>query len=147
MKPEITVDYKSRKVLAAIGEAPRRHKKALRLALNEIGSEIVNLMANYIFRPPKTGRWYTYRGQRYQASAPGESPANRSGKLAGSGGYRVASYSEMRIYETAEYAGYLEFGTKGGKIKPRPHVIRAINANRRNAVRSILDHVKKEIKL
>lgn len=144
MKASITVDPKSRKVLLDIVKHPHKHKKALRLALNEIGSEVVNKMANYIFRPPKTGRIYNFRGQQHQASAPGESPANRTGKLAGSGSYRVRGYYEMRVFETAPYAGYLEFGTT--KMKPRPHVIRAINANRRNAVRAIEDHVKRELK-
>lgn len=141
---KIIIDEKSKKVLEKIKHHKAKHRKALRLALNEIGSDIVNLMANYIFRPPKTGRWYTYRGKSYQASAPGESPANRTGKLAGSGGYRVRNYLEMTVFETVEYAKFLEFGTK--KMAPRPHVIRAINANRRNAIRTIEDHINREIK-
>ena len=144
MKASITVDPKSRKVLLDIGKHPHKHKKALRLALNEIGSEVVNKMANFIFNPPKTGRIYVYRGRPYQASAPGESPANRSGRLAKSGDYRVSSFAEMRVFETVEYAKWLEEGTK--KMLPRPHVIRAVNANRRNAVRAIEDHVKRELK-
>ena len=32
-------------------------------------------------RGPKTGEWYVYQGSRYQASAPGETPAIRSGAL------------------------------------------------------------------
>ena len=141
---KITVDSRSKKVLLDIGRAAHKHKKALRLALNEIGSEVVNKIPNYIFNPPKTGRWYTYRGRRYQASAPGQSPANRSGRLAKSGGYRVRSYYELKIYETAPYAGYLEFGTR--KMAPRPHIIRAIRANRTQAIRSIKDHINKELK-
>lgn len=144
MTPKITIDPKSKRVLIDLGQASRKHKKALRLALNEIGSDVVNKISNYIFNPPKTGRWYTYRGRRYQASAPGQSPANRSGRLAKSGGYRVRNYYELKIYETAPYAGYLEFGTR--KMAPRPHIIRAIRANRTQAIRSIKDHINQELK-
>lgn len=145
MIPKVTIDTKSRKVLLDLGRHYAKHKKALRLALNEVGSDVVNRISNYIFRPPKTGRWYTYKGRRYQASAPGESPANRTGRLAKSGGYRVRNYYEMTVFETAPYAGYLEFGTK--KMAPRPHVIRAIRANKTQLIRSIKDNIAKELNL
>lgn len=144
MTAKISIDTKSRKVLIELGRHPKKHKRALRLALNEIGSEVIYKISNYIFNPPKTGRIYTFRGRQHQASAPGESPANRTGRLAKSGGYKVRGYLEMTIYETAPYAGYLELGTK--KMAPRPHIIRAIRANRRNAIRSIENHIDRELK-
>lgn len=133
----------TKKTLIDLGEAPHKHKKALKLALKETGSEVVNKMAKYIFNPPKTGRIYNFRGRKHQASAPGESPANRTGRLAKSGDYKVHSYMRMEVGETAPYAGYLEYGT--ARILPRPHIIRAVNANHRNMVRAIQEHVKREL--
>lgn len=139
------MDKKSQEILIDIGKHGFKHRRGLRIALNEIGSSVANSMANYIFNGPKTGRWYTYRGEPYQASAPGESPANRSGNLARSGGYLVRGYWDVMIYEKAEYAAPLEYGTLDGRIKPRPHLIRAINANRTKAYRAIVDNVNREL--
>jgi len=141
---EIKATQTAKKTLISIGEAPRLHKKALRLALNEIGSELVNLIANYIFRPPKTGRIYMFNGRAHQASAPGESPANRTGRLARSGDYKVRSYQEMVVGETAPYAAYLEEGREP-KLQARPHIIRAVNAMRRNTITAILTNIKEQI--
>lgn len=144
MTIEIKATRGTKQTLIEIGDAPHLHKKALRLALNEIGSEVVNDIANFIFNPPKTGRWYNYNGRPYQASAPGESPANRSGRLAKSSDYKVRNYAEMTVGETVEYAKFLEEGTT--RMKPRPHIIRAVNKNHRNAINSIRDHVHEELK-
>lgn len=140
----VTIDKKSQKVLFDIGKHGFKHRKALRIALNEIGSKVSNKMANFIFRPPKTGRFYVYKGRRYQASAPGESPANRTGRLAGSGGYRVRSYFDVTIFETAPYAKYLEYGTP--KMLPRPHLSRAVNTTRAFAIRTIENCLNRELK-
>lgn len=141
---EVKATKGTKKTLISLGEHMFKHRKALRLALNETGSEVVNKMANFIFNPPKTGRIYIFNGREHQASAPGESPANRTGRLARSGDYKVKSFNEMRVGETAPYAGYLEHGTR--RIKPRPHLIRAVNANHRNTVRAIEEHVNRELK-
>lgn len=144
MTVSVTHDRETKKMLFEIGRHPFKHQRALKLAFNEIGSEVVNKIANYIFNGPKTGRIYTFRGRQHQASAPGESPANRTGKLAKSSDYKVRSAWEMVIGETAEYAKYLEEGTEN--IMPRPHIIRAVNANHRDAVRAIEENIDREIK-
>lgn len=131
------------KTLVDVGRHLNRHRKALRLALKDVGSDVVSDMARFILTGPKTGRIYVYNGRAHQASAPGESPANRTGKLAASGDYKVRGYYEMVVGETAEYAGYLEHGTY--KMAPRPHIIRAVNKNRMNTIRTIENNVKQEI--
>lgn len=142
---EIKATRGTKQMLIGINAHPFRHRKALRSALNEIGSEAVNTIANYIFNPPKTGRIYFYKGREYQASAPGESPANRSGRLAKSGGYKVRNYQEMTVGETAEYAEYLENPKPGSRIKQRPHIIRAVKAKERDTVNTILEHINHEL--
>lgn len=63
-----------------------------------------------------------YPGLPNQSSAPGEPPRTQSGKLAGSMTEPVASGLEGRFGETAYHAQFLENGSPGGKIKPRPHL-------------------------
>lgn len=143
MTIEIITPPRTREVLIDVGGHLRKHRVALKQALNEIGSEVVNLTAKFIFNGPKTGRVYSFRGGRHQASAPGESPANRTGRLAGSGDYKVRNFQEMTVGLTEDYAKYLEDGTK--KMKPRPVLIRAVRAKSRDTERAILEAVKREI--
>jgi hypothetical protein len=73
-----------------------------------------------IMGPPKTGRIYTRRGVKHQASAPGEAPATDLGTLAGSGGTTYDTEAIVgRVNWSAAHAPMLEFGTV--KMDPRPY--------------------------
>lgn len=64
------------------------------------------------------------RGRYYTASAPGEPPANRTGTFRNSWQptARVVFGSYIsRIESDVPYAEFLEDGTPGGKMAPRPH--------------------------
>lgn len=133
----ITVDKRGKRVLLDVPHHISRHRDGMRNALAEIGQEVVNETKRLITTGARTGRIYRFRGRPHQASAPGEVPANRSGKLADSGGYRVKSHSEMVVGEEAPYAGYLENGTRG-RMAPRPHLITAINNKARDTEQALL---------
>lgn len=77
---------------------------------------------------PKRGRFYrrSKRGAAHQASAPGEAPAIDSGLLANSIQTAVVSPLLAQVRIGAEYASYLEFGTR--RMSPRPYVQPAIDA-------------------
>ncbi len=111
--------------------AERATNVALTAAWKEVGTLLVNKLQYMIRNGPRTGRVYTLRGRKHQASAPGEVPANRTGKLVKSVRYEAAGHHTLKFGEDAEYAGYLENGThnKGGGIKmaPRPHLQVAVN--------------------
>lgn len=86
------------------------------------------------FKQPKSGRTYYYRGRRIIASAPGESPAIRSGRL-----YKnvnpifASSGMQARIDPKAQgvfYAAWLEEGT--ARMAKRPYIKPAF-ARRRQA--------------
>lgn len=70
-----------------------------------------------VYRVPGTKRYYT-------ASAPGEPPAVRTGTFRNS--WQPKTYAGFnsfisRIESGVEYAKYLEDGTPGGQMAPRPH--------------------------
>ena len=84
-----------------------------------------------IMTGPKTGQIYkvSKTGKKHQASAPGESPATDTGKLANS----ITSSSEnLRgvVDVHAEYAEPLEYGTVDGTLAARPFLTPAVEDQR-----------------
>lgn len=77
-------------------------------------------MVERIQNPPKTGRVYRRNGVEHQASAPGESPASDTGRLAGSirTNYDHANLTGY-VNVATEYAEGLEFGT--ARVAARPY--------------------------
>ena len=140
----IKVTKRTREILIDIPKHLRKHRKGLENALYEHGPEVIRETRRLLINGPKTGRIYSFRGGRHQASAPGEPPANRTGRLANSGDFKVRNWQEMTVGETAEYADFLENGTRG-RIAPRPHLIRAVNSKARDLQVGILENVKAEI--
>ena len=100
-------------------------KKEMRKALRKAGRNMEREVVYLLLTPPKTGRIYPLRGAKHRASAPGEAPANRTGKLIQSLYSQVRSCTELEIGETEPYAIYLEEGTS--KMAPRPHVYKVAN--------------------
>lgn len=80
-----------------------------------------------VMRGQRSGR--TYRkptGGRYTASAPGEPPAWRTGTLARS--WRpIPNGNNPTIESNVKYAEYMENGTPGGKIAPRPYAQQTVD--------------------
>lgn len=142
---QVKISPKAREVMIKIPKHLMVHQNALRLALHEIGKDVNRETQRLIRTGQRTGRIYIIRGQRHQASAPGEPPANLTGKLAKSNEYKVSGWSTMEVGETAPYAGYLEYGTKKGKIKPRPHLIVAVNNLAVQTINTIERYVHEEI--
>lgn len=143
---DIIPDYKNKKIEFRLKNTTPFMLKAIRTALFEIGAENTQMMKRFIYAPPKTGRIYRYKNRWHQASAPGQSPANRSGFLARSISYHVRDYHEVELYSTAKYADALEYGTKDGRIKPRPYFIRTVKKKERDNYRSLQRWVYDRIK-
>lgn len=89
--------------------------------------------AKRLIRSPKSGRTYTRRGKRQQASAPGEPPASVTGRLLRS--FRV-KVDKTRLIATVSanirHAPWLEHGTR--RMAPRPFM--------RPAARNVAKKVK-----
>ena len=84
------------------------------------------------FKAPKSGRVYYYQGRRIQASAPGEPPAIRSGRLyANVDPVFSDSGMQARINPQGQgvfYAAWLETGTS--RMEARPYITPAFNRRR-----------------
>lgn len=119
---ELKVDKKSRRVTAEMNGMDERQRLRIKQALHDIGEDVKKETKRLIETGSKTGRVYGFNGGLHQASAPGEAPANMTGKLAKSVNYRVRNQQEMAIGEKEHYAIYLEDGTR--KMAPRPHLDR-----------------------
>lgn len=144
MKILIKPDYKNKQVEMKLKNVKWDMLRGIRSALFEIGAENTQQTKRFIYAPPKTGRIYSYKGRPHQASAPGESPANRSGFLARSINYRIVGIERVEFYSTAKYSNYLEDGTVN--MLPRPYFIRTINKKRRDNYNSLKRHVYDRIK-
>ena len=139
----IKMTPKTNKVVIDVQELEGTTKEGLKNALHEIGGEVKRETIKLIKNGPKTGRVYQFRGRPHQASKPGEAPANRSGRLAGSTKFKTKNYQEMTIGQEAEYAGFLQVGR--GRLKgPRDSLLKAVNNKAQDTVNTILESVKRE---
>lgn len=96
----------------------------------------------------KTGRIYFRRlkggGRRkHQASAPGESPANRTGFYRKSFGWNVRGAQELAVGVDAPYGLYLEQGTS--RMKARPGLRNAVDASERDIIRHLATEIENYI--
>ena len=133
----------TKRVIVGMTRNVHRHQQGIQNALHVIGDVVGNRTGRLIKEGPKTGRVYRFRGRDHQASAPGQAPANRSGRLLKSFNYNVHGPYSMELGESVDYAGFLEDGT--GRMRPRPHVIRAISDTQGDAVRAFYDETDKVI--
>lgn len=93
------------------------------LASNELRNAVMDVLDG-----PRSGKVYRKpAGGKYRASAPGEPPAWRMGTLAKS--WRKVTYGENNqnpaIESSVSYA-WLDNGSPGGMIKPRPYADKTI---------------------
>lgn len=131
----------TKRVIVGMTQSVHRHQQAIQNGLHVVGDLVGRRNRQLIRQGPKTGRVYRINGRLHQASAPGEAPANLSGRLAKSYNYNVHGPSQMEVGQSAPYAGFLEDGT--GRIRPRPNMIRAINDTQGDVVRAFYDEIEK----
>lgn len=105
-------------------------------ALANYGREVKNELIKVITTGSRTGRVYRIKGISHQASAPGEAPANLTGRLANSFNYR-AGQKELSIFSNLNYSLFLENGTY--KIKPRPYFVKTNEENTYKLTRDLND--------
>lgn len=97
-------------------------------ALDAAGLIVQNAARRSIVDGPKSGRLYKRGSVVHRASAPGQPPANDTGRLLGTIVYRVLGLQlAVEITAGTIYAKFLEFGTR--KMEPRPFMNPALTNN------------------
>lgn len=96
--------------------------------LNASGLIVRNAARKSILKGPKSGKKYRFGGVEHIASAPGEAPANRSGRLLSTIEPTVDEQGlSVSITASTVYAKFLEFGTR--KMAARPFMNPALTNN------------------
>ena len=122
-----------------------KNKEGIRKGLINVAPEVKRETKRLIRSPNKTGRIYNIGGKLHQASAPWEAPANLSGDLAKSIRSKVTGSTRLKIFTEQPYGGYMEEGTKDGRIAPRPYLRPAALSKSREVIQAVQLAVKKEI--
>lgn len=98
-----------------------------------------------IMNPPKTGRLYRRRGVVHQASAPGEAPANDTGRLVNSRSIQLfPDRLAARLNFGTKYAGMLEYGTP--KMEPRPFARRSLIETRGEVAAAVAAGIRSQLR-
>lgn len=125
---------KDEQVKRKMADLPRLGPRALKRALYDIGYDMYKEARRLIKEGPKTGILYKIKGKRsHRASAPGEPPANWTGKLRRSVGFNVRK-DEVEYGYRLFYGKFLEEGTV--KMKERP----GLRITYKNKMKNISNH-------
>ena len=120
----------SQKIIAQIQGHANITKNAVRKAFHDIGKQLQKTANDEILHGSKTGRIYKIRGRRHQASAPGESWANLTGKARRSINFKVSGSDKLYFGASKKYVKFLELGTVN--MESRPTLSASIEKNERN---------------
>lgn len=134
----------NKKFFDQINKIGRSTDEGIRKAFFTVGTLLRKEARRSIIQGPKTGRLYRIKGRRHRASAPGEPPANFTGTLQKSVGFKTHGKRELEFGARAPYAAFLELGTS--KMQKRPYLIRSINNLSKNITVTLEDKIEKEIK-
>lgn len=134
---KIVADPGNSRVEVHIKNLSEKNKRGIRQAFYFIGRDLRNTAQKGILAKPKSGKiYYIRKGKknaryRHQASAPGQMPANFTGKLRRSIRFLVHGWRKMEFGADAEYAKFLEEGTS--RMAARPFLIKSIELNEKNS--------------
>lgn len=109
------------------------------------GKDIKAEFSRQVLAKDKVGRLYIRRdragrGRRHRASAPGQTPANRTGAYRKGFDFSVDGAHQLTVGDTVAYAVFLELGTS--RMKPRPGLGNAVGASERNIIRNLTTSIE-----
>ena len=128
-----------REVRKQIKDLPNLAPRATRRAFYDIGRDMRDETRRLIKERPKHGITYYRFGKKHVASAPGEAPANWTGKLRRSVGFSVRK-DEVEYGYKIFYGKFLEHGTI--HMRPRPGLRKAYE----NKIGSAINHFNRRFK-
>lgn len=151
MSIKLKADTRNQKIFINISNIDNVTRRGLRQGLFQYGHDLKRTASKQILKKPKGGRTYRVkRGSRtinHRASAPGESPANLTGKYRRSIGFKIRGALQMLFgagNSSVPYAKWLERGTS--KMKPRPGLGNAVKATERNGINYIRNNLERSLK-
>lgn len=144
----IKLDTASREAIKSAENIGIRTRFGIEKALWRSGKDVQGEFNRQVLAKDKTGRIYIRRikggaRRRHQASAPGQSPANRTGNYRKSFDFEVRGEHELVVGATAPYAGFLELGTS--RMAARPGIGNAVNASEGAIIRNLTTGIEAEI--
>jgi len=129
----------NREVFLSLDNIDENTRRGIRQGFFRLGRLMEVNLKRELMKKNKTGRIYrngrtkTGRKRRHRASAPGETPANRSGNYRRNVGYQIRGSENMQfgVREGAPYAEFLEEGTS--RMDPRPGVGNTVKDTEKDA--------------
>lgn len=142
------------RVFKQIAELADLHREAIVEAWTESGVDLVREAHRQVHDEPKTGRIYRVsiggRVRHHQASAPGESHANLTGRLDRSISYKVIGwpmlefgYGATSFRDAPDHAPSVELGSV--RMDPRPTLENAIRASDRDIERNFVRAMNRKL--
>ncbi len=114
--------------------------------INSIGWLIANYAKKNIQKGGRTGRTYRRRSISHQASAPYEWPKSDTGRLVSSIRSDSIGFLTAAVGSDLIYSEYLENGTPGGRMQPRPWLARSFADNEKKIDAMLLAAIKDTFK-
>ena len=142
---EIIEPTGNRRSLESAVDLSKRTNVGIQLGLYKSGKDLQATFNQQVLdKGSKTGRIYIIRDRlgrrrKHQASAAGQSPANRTGNYRRSVGWNVNGSNELIFGNSAEYAGFLELGTS--RMAKRPGLGNAVKAEERNIICNLSESI------
>jgi HK97 gp10 family phage protein len=117
-------------------------------ALWQSGKDIQAEFSRQVLAKDKSGRLYIRRirggtRRRHRASAPGETPANRTGAYRKGISFTVDGAHQLTVGNTEEHALFLEVGTS--RMQARPGLRNSIRSSERDIIRNLSTEIEDAI--
>lgn len=143
---EVYIDLSGqREIIDALKSMEKDAEKAIEQGLLKTAFLGVSLAQRSILKGPKTGRIYKLGRRVHQASAPGEPPANDTGRLVSSLRAEISTEAlTASLIAGTQYAIYLEFGTR--RMEPRPFLRPAAEKATAPGIQMIIDELNKALR-
>lgn len=143
---------RNKRAFIAIEELEKRTARGLRQGFFALGDDLNTELSKQMLAKNKSGRVYVRRvrggaRRRHKSSAPGQTPANQSGRMRRARGYQLSGSDQLewgiRSGKGAEHAEFLENGTS--KMSARPGLRNTVRATQRNAHNDFSKNIEREL--
>ena len=139
----------NQKAFDSITLAPRNTQRAIELSFYHIGRDHMAELSRQMLKKDKKGRTYIRRikggaRRRHVASAPGQTAANRTGRMRRARSFKLRGSDQLEFgIEGVPYAAFLERGTR--RMSPRPSLGNTVKTQQKNAENAFERYLIREL--